>query len=172
MLKSYLFAAPLALSLTASFAQAGQLTLDVTLPQQNVAEYHKPYVVAFLEDASGADVANVQLWYDVRKPNAGGTKYLKELHTWWRKGGKDLAVPADGITGATRAPGRQTVTLDPAQAFKGVKPGQYNLVFEASREQGGHDVVRVPVDYKPGHPVQAAAKGTSELGDIKVSLKP
>ena len=64
------------------------------------------------------------------------------------------------------------MTIDTAQAFKGVKPGQYNLVLEASREQGGHDVVRVPFDYKPGQAVQAAAKGASELGDVKVNFKP
>lgn len=155
-----------------SGALAGQLTFDVTLPQQNVAEYHKPYVAGYLEDSKGAVAANLFIWYDVKKRDGGGQKYLKDIRSWWRKAGRDLTLPIDGVTGATRAPGRQTLTLDGNAALKGVAPGQYNLVVEAAREGGGHDLVRIPLTYNPAKSIQASGKGDGELGDVKVTFKP
>jgi len=161
-----LFTSGLALS-----AQAGQVTLQIEVPQQTVAEYHKPYVAGWLEDASGNSAGTVFVWYDIRKANDAGQKWLNHLRTWWRKAGRDFTLPADGVTGATRAPGRQTLTLDKS-AFDGLKPGTYNLVVEAARESGGHDLVRVPFTLKPGQGAQGTARGDGELGAIMVSYKP
>ena len=47
------------------------------------------------------------VWYDVRtktnNPEGEGTKWLKDMRQWWRRGGRDLSVPIDGVTSATRA---------------------------------------------------------------------
>ncbi len=163
-----------ALILTASApaASAGQLTVDIQMPQQSVAEYHKPYVAGWIEDGEGQARATVFVWYDVRKRDGGGLKYLKELRTWWRKAGRDLVLPADGVSGATRAPGRQTVTVDTAAALKDLPAGQYSLVIEASREAGGHDLVKLPFAYSPAKPVSVSGKGDGELGDIRATYKP
>ena len=156
----------------AAQAQAGQLTLDVALPTQKVAEYHKPYVAGWIETTDGQPAGNVFVWYDVKKPNDGGQKWLKELRTWWRKSGRDLTLPVDGLTGATHAPGRQTLTIDStAPAFKNLKPGAYALVVEAARENGGHDLVKVPFTWN-GKAFAGDATGDGELGDVKVSYKP
>lgn len=154
-------------------AQAGQLTLDVGVKQQSVAEYHKPYVAGWIEDASGADAGNLFVWYDVKKRDGGGQKYLKDLRTWWRKSGRDLTLPVDGLSGATRAPGRQTLSLDiSASALKDLKPGAYSIVIEAARESGGHDLVKVPFAWNPAKAVISVTKGDGELSDVKVSYKP
>ena len=161
----------LASGLTVS-AHAGQLTLDVTLATQKVAEYHKPYVAGWIETADGNDTGNVFVWYDVKKPNGGGQKWLKELRTWWRKSGRDLTLPVDGLTGATHAPGRQTLTLDSTNAaLKDLKPGAYTMVVEAARENGGHDLVKVPFTWN-GKAFAGGATGDGELGDVKLAYKP
>jgi hypothetical protein len=152
-------------------AQAGQLTLDISIPQQNTAEYKKPFVVAWFEDASGNNAGNLLLWCEARKPDCGA-KYLKDLRNWWRKGGRDTAVPIAGITGATRAPGRQTLTLDTATALKDLKAGQYSLVVEAARESGGHDLVKLPFTYNPTRAASAKGQGDGELGAVAVAYKP
>ena len=157
-------------SASASAAAAGQLTLDIQVPQQAVAEYHKPYLAGWIEDGSGQVKGTVFVWYDVRKRDGGGLKYLKEMRTWWRKAGRDMTLPADGVTGATRAPGRQTVTSD--AVGKNLPAGQYSLVVEASREAGGHDLVKLPFSYSPAKPVTVSGKGDGELGDIRVTYKP
>ncbi len=156
----------------AASAEAGQVTLDIALPAQKVAEYHKPYVAGWLETGDGAHAGNVFVWYDVKKPNGGGQKWLKELRTWWRKSGRDLTLPVDGLTGATRAPGRQTLTIDgAAPAFKDLKPGAYVMVVEAARENGGHDLVKVPFTWT-GKAFAGKATGDGELGDVAVAYRP
>ncbi len=144
--------------LLAAPATAG--TVSITIPQGKVAEYKKPYVVAWLEPADGSPIRTLMAWYNVRKTGAElGTKYLVDLRTWWRKGGRSLALPADGISGATRAPGTYTIQL-PAD----LKPGQYTLNVEAARESGGHELVSVPLANGAG-----SASGKTELGAVVVT---
>ncbi|MBW8882033.1 MAG: DUF2271 domain-containing protein [Asticcacaulis sp.] len=157
-------------TVSASAATAGQLTVDIQVPQQTVAEYHKPYVTGWVEDGKGQVQGTVFVWYDVKKRDGGGLKYLKELRSWWRKAGRDLTLPTDGVSGATRAPGRQTVTTD--AVVKGLPAGQYSLVIEASREAGGHDLVKLPFAYLPATPVTVSGKGDGELGDVRFTYKP
>jgi hypothetical protein len=166
------FAAVAATGLTATVANAGQVVLDVEIPAQKVAEYHKPYVAGWIEDASGNPVANAFLWYDVKKPENRGARWLKDLRSWWRKSGRDL-TSTDGFSGATRAPGHNALTLDTnTSAFKALKPGAYSFVVEAAREQGGHDLVKLPLTWNPAKAVTASANGTTELGQVKLSYKP
>jgi len=139
-------------------------TISVTVPQLGVAEYHKPYVAAWLEPAGGGAARTLFVWYDVKKAgNEPGTKWLSEMRAWWRKGGRGLAMPADGISGATRAPGTYTIPL-PAD----LKPGAYVLNVEAARETGGRELVTTPLSI----PVRfARAAGKTELGAVIASAK-
>ena len=144
-------------------APAAAGTVTVTIPRLNVAEYHRPYVAVWLDPVGGGAPRTLALWYDVKKAgNEPGTKWLSELRAWWRKGGRGLAMPADGISGATRAPGRYSIPL-PAT----LKPGNYVLNVEAARETGGRELVSIPLVV----PVRAAAQraGKTELGAIALS---
>src|SRR3954464_16037496 len=86
-------------------ALSAEATLKIQLPRLDIAEYHKPYVAAWLEKASDHSFAgNVALWYDVDKRNNGGAKWLKDMRSWWRKNGHG-APAVDGVTGATRSAG-------------------------------------------------------------------
>ena len=145
-------------------APASAATVNVTIPRLTVAEYHKPYVAVWIEPAGGGAARTVSVWYDIKQGgNEPGTKWLSEMRAWWRKGGKSLKMPADGISGATRAPGSYAIPL-PAD----LKPGAYVLYVEASRETGGREVVSLPITL----PAKAAkGSGKTELGAITLSAR-
>lgn len=149
-------------SVIAAPASAG--TITVTIPRINVAEYHVPYLAAWIEPAGGGQARTLAVWYDVDKVgNEPGTKWLADLRTWWRKGGRSLKLPANGVSGATRAPGAHRIAI-PAN----VAPGSYTLFVEAAREDGGRELVSVPLTLPNG---TARAAGKTELGAIVVSAR-
>jgi len=135
-------------------------TVTVTIPRLDVAEYHRPYVAIWLEPAGGGAARTLGVWYDVKKGgNEPGTKWLADLRAWWRKGGRSMAMPADGISGATRAPGTYQIRMP------NVPAGQYVLKVEAARETGGRELVSVPITVPAG---KGAASGKTELGAVTV----
>ena len=139
-------------------------TVTVTVPRVAVAEYHRPYVAAWLEPAGGGAARTVALWYDLKKRgNEPGTKWLADLRTWWRKGGRNLSLPADGVSGATRAPGAYRIPL-PAD----LRPGAYVLHVEAARENGGRELVSVPIAVPLKN---ASGAGRTELGAVSVTVR-
>jgi len=151
---------PLTAGLAAAPASAG--TVSITIPQLKVAEYHRPYVAAWVEPAGGGASRTLFVWYDIKKTGAEpGTKWLADLRTWWRKGGRSLKQPTDGISGATRAPGTHKVAL-PAN----LKPGQYTLYVEAAREAGGREIVSLPLAIPAS---TGSASGKTELGAVTLS---
>ena len=148
------------LALVGGLAAAPTLaaTVNVTIPRPSVAEYQKPYVAIYLEPVAGGPVKTVTLWYALNKPDGDhGVKWLTEVRAWWRKGGRSLSLPADGISGATRAPGSYSIPL-PADALS----GGYRLTVEAAREHGGREFITLPA--KPG----ASASGKTELGAVAI----
>ena len=153
-------------------ALSAELTLKLQLPRMDIAEYHRPYVAAWIEKASDQSYAgNVVLWYDLKKRDNGGAKWLKDMRSWWRKSGHDATV-VDGVTGATRTAGDHTLNLLDSRAVAALAPGQYEVVVEAARENGGREVARIPFEW-PIRKVQSAkAQGQGELGAISLDAKP
>lgn len=152
---------PMVLLAGAVSVPAAANTVTVTVPRLNVAEYHRPYVAVWLEPVGGGTPRTVAVWYDVKKGGSEpGTKWLADLRTWWRKAGRTMKLPADGVSGATRAPGQHRITLP-----KDVRPGKYVLNVEAARETGGRELVSVPIT------VPGTGKGTgkTELGAVSFS---
>ncbi|MFA9217137.1 MAG: DUF2271 domain-containing protein [Sphingomonadaceae bacterium] len=163
----------LSLPLASASSMAAELALKLDVPQLNVAEYHRPYIAAWLENADQKVVANLALLYDVKKKDNGGAKYLKDLRQWWRKTGRELTLPMDGVSGATRAPGELTLNLPVAKAGLDQLPaGQYQLLVEVAREAGGREVVKVPLQWPPKTAQSLSAHGKEELGALLVQLKP
>lgn len=54
-----------------AIAAPKEFVVEVELPRIPVAEYHKPYVAGWIEDANGKSVAPMLVWYDVKKREAG-----------------------------------------------------------------------------------------------------
>ena len=152
-------------------AMAADLNVTVEIPRLSVAEYHKPYVAIWVEGPDATAAATLAVWYDPDSKEDKGEKWLKDMRQWWRKAGRTMSFPADGISSATRAPGPQKLTFSGAKSqLSKLKPGAYTLVVEAAREVGGHEAVRVPFTWgKPGK--TASATGTAELGAVSVTVK-
>jgi len=152
---------------------AADLTVKVEIPRLTVAEYHRPYTAIWIEKADQSFSTNLAVWYDLKMKNNEGTKWLKDMRSWWRKSGRDLQMPVDGLSSATRAPGEHTLTFGGAKSPLDKLPaGDYAVVIEAAREVGGREVVRVPFTWPPKAPQSANAKGEHELGTVTVDVKP
>ncbi|MBO9500951.1 DUF2271 domain-containing protein [Brevundimonas sp. A19_0] len=146
---------------------SGDLTVSITLPRINSASYHRPYVAVWIERPDQTAVRTLSVWYDTGLPAGEGKDWLKDIRTWWRKDGRGLTLPADGVSGPTRAPGTQTVTI-PASRLRDLPAGNYVLAVEAARELGGRELVRVP--FRLGAANTASGTGETELGAVRVSV--
>lgn len=153
-------------------AYAAEIQLKVEIPRINVAEYHRPYLALWVERAADPGFAtHLQVWYDVNKRDNGGAKWLKDMRQWWRKSGRDLQLPADGVSAATRAPGEHSLALGSAMGLATLPAGAYELVVEAARENGGREVLRLPFTW-PAKAQTARAQGEHELGAVVLDVKP
>jgi hypothetical protein len=160
----------LILMAAAMTAPAADLSVSVEIPTLPVAEYHRPYVAVWIEGADQTIAANLAVWYQVRGDH---TKWLPDLRQWWRRGGRDLKVPVDGLTGATRPVGQHLLKFDAAQEPLAKLPaGKYALVVEAVREVGGREAVRIPFEWPIKNAHRDAATGKTELGAIALTLNP
>ena len=150
-------------------ADPGTMDVTINIPRLKVAEYHKPYVAIWVEKA-GAKAKTVAVWYDHDMKANEGTKWLRDVRQWWRVSGRSLAFPANGITGATRAPGAHKISFSRAQ-LGAAAPGQYTLVVEAAREVGGRELLRIPFSWPAKAGAGGRAAGTTELGAVAVSFR-
>jgi len=186
---AHALALPLALGMVAGVASAAEMNISVELPKLDVAEYHRPYVAMWIEREDQSFVANFSLWYQQKRgggggPGAaggegggggeGGTKWLNELRTWWRKNGREQTrFPIDGITGPTKPAGIQQMKFTGDKApLASLAPGKYRLVVEAAREGGGREVVRVPFEWPAKSAQSLTGKGASELGTVALNVSP
>ncbi len=153
---------------------AAELTLSVEVPQINTAEYHRPFAAIWIERPDNTVAGNLAIWYQMPKgEKAGGDKWLKDMRQWWRRSGRELKMPVDGITSATRPVGKHKVEFKNDAFPQGkLAPGQYTLKVEAAREGGGRELVSVPFAWPPTKSQRAVARGKSELGEIALELKP
>ena len=155
-------------------ATAAQLDVGVEIPQLKVAEYHRPYVAVYVEGADGKAAANLAVWYMSKDTAEGhGTKWLPDLRQWWRKSGRTLKVPVDGVTGPTRPVGKHALTFtDKQPQLAKLPPGEYTLVVEAAREVGGRELVKIPFTWPAKAPQSGKAQGSSEIGAVTLAVKP
>jgi len=152
-------------------AYAATLDVNVEIPKLDVAEYHRPYVAIWIEGADAQVAQNLSVWYQNKGTAEGhGTKWLPDLRQWWRKSGRSLSLPIDGVSGPTRPAGQQALSFGDAQ-LRDLKPGQYTLVVEAAREVGGRELVKVPFQWGAGAQ-QGKAQGNAELGAVSVAVRP
>ena len=178
---------PLLAALGALPAQAAQLDVSVQIPQLDVAEYHRPYVAVWVEREDRSVAAQLSVWYQVKRnsPNAmaatpgakppsseSGTKWLPDLRQWWRRGGRDIAMPADGLSSATKPVGTHDTRYGDDSPLAALPPGRYKLVVEAAREDGGRELVDLAFDWPAKAATTLEAQGKSELGAVRVAVKP
>ena len=166
------FLLPLGL-LASAPTSASELTASIEIPALQVAEYHRPYIAVWIENDRSRHQADLALWFDQKAADNEGTKWLKDLRQWWRRSGRSLEFPVDGITGATRPIGKHQIHFDENHSeLAKLPPGNYQLVIEAAREVGGRELVKLPFQWPVKQETQEVFQGSSELGLIELTLKP
>ncbi|KAA9134096.1 DUF2271 domain-containing protein [Marinihelvus fidelis] len=148
-------------------AASADTLLSVELPRLNVAEYHRPYLAAWVMEQQTGEVTNLAVWYQLDEE---GKEWLKDLRQWWRRSGRKLDMPVDAFTGATKPPGVYDIELDGQLA--GLPDGQYTLHVEASREVGGRELLKIDFAWPAAEPLNLSAEGEEELGTVTLSLAP
>ena len=154
-------------------SSAADVNVKVQIPRIDVAEYHRPYIAVWIENPDQSLNSHLAVWYQTDPNKEDGTQWLKDLRQWWRRGGRELTVPVDGVTGATRPAGEHRIVIkgsDPRLAK--LAAGQYAVVVEASREVGGREVVKIPFEWPAKQKHQATAAGKVELGTITLDIVP
>lgn len=174
------------LTLPALCGAAG-FTVSIEVPRINVAAYHQPYVAAWIEREDNTAAANLAVWYQQKKGEArsakdgkpaqgggeSGTKWLPDLRQWWRRSGRHETMPIDGVTGATRPPGKHEIAIDAGdKRVASLPPGNYRLVVEAAREDGGRELLKLPFAWPAAAAKTETAQGSSELGLVTVTFTP
>ncbi|MCU4676525.1 PepSY-associated TM helix domain-containing protein [Catenovulum sp. 2E275] len=160
-----------AILLVPSCAHANEI--QVTIPRLNVAEYHAPYVAVWVANEQQKRVLDIAVWYDYQMKNDEGEKWLKDLRLWWRKSGRGLDLPIDGLTGATRRPGTASINLTPFKTQLAELPaGKYFLYAEAARELGGREAISVEFSLPITQSQTLTVSGKRELDELKLILEP
>jgi len=146
----------------AGAASAGELTVTVDLPRISVAEYHKPYVAVWLEGPEKAH-HNISVWHLNRRAD---DTWLKDIRQWWRKSGRSLEMPMDGLSGPTRSVGVHEIQVPVALTESLIEGAAYTLQVEAVREKGGREVVSLPFTWSKNKALELSTTGERELGTI------
>lgn len=162
-------ALPVALLGLCGPALAVELSVSLEIPEIDVAEYHRPYVAIWVQHQDTNAVTNAKVWYQL-DGDAEGEKWLKDMRLWWRRSGRSLEMPIDGVTGATHKPGRYQVNLN--HMAEALEPGEYQLYVEAAREVGGRELLSVEFNWPVTSPQTLTAQGETELGKLTVALTP
>lgn len=149
---------------TLSPLQAAEAEIMVQIPEIATAQYYRPYVAVWIEDAEQQPVKLLALWR--KEPD-----WLKDIRRFWRKIGRSEPALVDAMTGATRTPGKHRLTWDGKDdQGKALPAGNYTLYVEASREQGGRSLQKIDFQLD-GNPYQLSAAAAEELGELIFVIK-
>lgn len=161
----------LGLCLLPGAAQAQQFEVSVEIPRLNVAEYHRPYVAIWVARPDSSVALNLAVWYELKLADQEGNKWLKDLRQWWRRSGRTLEMPVDGLAGATRAAG-SSHSVDFSPQLQQLAPGSYQLMVEAVREVGGREMLQIDFQWPPQQEQSLETQGKEELGHLRLRLSP
>lgn len=168
MMKKSIFAGLFYMFATLS-SNAEDMSLSIEIPSLNVAEYHRPYVAAWVQNLDTKAITNLAVWYQLDKAGEGN-KWLKDMRQWWRRSGRNIDMPADGFTGATRPPGVHQVELK--HIADSLPAGSYRLYVEAAREVGGRELLNVEFNWPAEKAQIFEAQGETELGLVTIKVAP
>lgn len=123
-----------------------ELLLEVEIATLEGFRVHRPYVAAWIEDASGKSVRTLSLWVQTERR---GPKWIPDLRRWFR--GEEARRQADQgdliqtVSSATRGAGKYSLVWD-GKNDKGslVDQGDYTVCIEATREHGTYQLMTLP----------------------------
>tara|TARA_R110002012_G_scaffold56464_2_gene144701 strand:+ start:1961 stop:3445 length:1485 start_codon:yes stop_codon:yes gene_type:complete len=116
----------------ASWPTGYEFSIEFEIPDQDIADYERPYVAVWIADKDRNLVRILML--------AGQqARWMEENYYWHRRFGRKAGSLVDAISGPTRRPGQYKLVWD-GRTDDGhtVGPGEYILHLEAAREHGEH----------------------------------
>jgi hypothetical protein len=119
--------------------------------------YKPPYVAVWLENAQGAQVHTLALWFEQSNK---GPRWLNELKRWYRSGNLTTTVSSP-----TRQPGKYNLIWD-GKDDKGnlVTQGEYYVCIEMAREHGPYQLFREKLNLT----TSAVKKAFTPEGELKM----
>lgn len=119
-------------AMEASWPTGYEFAIDLEIPDQNIADYERPYVAVWIADKDRNLVRILML--------AGQqARWMEENYYWHRRFGRKAGSLVDAIAGPTRRPGQYNLVWDGlTDDGLTVAPGEYILHLEAAREHGEH----------------------------------
>lgn len=115
------------------------LTIDFTFTADGGGRVRNPYVAVWIEDAQGALVKPIAVWYRERE-----AKYLDKLSRWATVDGSDTTLQT--VSSATKPAGSYSLVWDGTDGSGApVVQGDYVVCVEAAREHGPYDLVSAAV---------------------------
>ena len=157
-------------------ALSAELKVSVELPKLTVAEYHAPYTAIWIESTAEGDkkfVKTLSVWFDTKKKNEEGQKWLKDIRQWWRRDGRNLDLPIDGVSGATKLSGTHELNFKVGEApLTELPAGDYQLLVEVAREVGGRELVKIPFTWPATELQNLSGQGATEMGKVGLAITP
>jgi len=125
-----------------------ELEVKVELSRPPGAQYRRPYVAVWLEDADEKPVRTGLLLLMTKQP---GPRWHRELLRWYKQDNvRKLADDRnliDTISSASRGPGEYRAVFDGLDDNgQPLKPGKYMLFIEVNREHGTYQIIRQPLE--------------------------
>lgn len=141
-----------------------KLTLDYSIPSQGERGYERPYVAIWVSTMDNTAIKNLILF-------GGEQRWAGSNQRWWRYAGRSSSVEKINVTRPTRGPGEYQLVWD-GRDDSGtlIKPGDYLLHVEASREHGGHSYRNVRFKFEEGTQV-IEQEQFGEVGAFKVTVE-
>ena len=143
-------------------AEVPSYNIYVTVPVIEEGQYHRPYISLWVENDKRIAQRSLAVWMQK-------SKWLPDLKRYWRRVARKNRDIVDGVTSATKGPGRYTVKWDGLNdKGKPLEAGNYSICLEAAREKGGREVICTPIDY--GKTPHSQVNGKHELTQLTVKL--
>lgn len=103
---------------------------------------HNPYVAVWVEDAAGAVVANIAVWYNPPK----GNRWINNLTNWYTAVSDTSSEYLTTTTSATRAAGSYSLSWDGTDTSgQRAAQGDYVVLIESAVEHGSHSLTSTKV---------------------------
>lgn len=115
-----------------------EVSITITLPTFDIADYRGPYVSVWISDDKNRLVKSLAL-------RGTSERWLGELRTWWRRIGRKQEDIVDGFAGATKKNMPLNIIWDGLDEYgEPVTTTSLILHVEAAREHGGRTYQKVP----------------------------
>lgn len=150
-----------------------ELVVKFELNRPTGAQYRRPYVAIWLEDADEFPVKTAVLWMQTKQP---GPRWHRDLLRWYRNDGvRKLADGTDligTISSATRNAGEYKAVFDGKDdAGKPLPAGKYTLFIEVAREHGTYQLIRHKVNLGSDPIAETKLKENVEIKSASVEYR-